>query len=405
MSMNRHSQPPGDSFQGDQRNDGSPNPLYLATSQSEHSSLSRHSKPTLAEISASRGVGNTGNQDEHRPHQERDKRHDHRTHHQQQPQTSSRYNTLGPECTVTLDRPDTQTWDRHAAGRTPIGSPGRVIAPPPATVTGVLEEPPSKSANLSEEKPPPAAKAMQARTIRLSLGASTDLPREPRMIPAVNCPEKIVLCLDVSKEMESLSFRMRNGDKVFFITLIKKALAIFFRTKHMMNSKHEFALMFLDTSSAWMFDFCSDPMKILTILEDMTKLVECEQCELSSIFDEILKHVAIPSASSGVPPYTVRVILIYGRSVCVPQLNRKQNHKAVELSNCFGIDVVYVHDPPSAENNCEKIFDVLCDLDERGTSYILEASKNPTKVFDCMAQLLAHPLQRCLQQDLNYCLE
>lgn len=36
-----------------------------------------------------------------------------------------------------------------------------------------------------------------------------------------------------------------------------------------------------------MVDFCSDPMKILTILEDMTKLVECEQCELSSIFDEM----------------------------------------------------------------------------------------------------------------------
>ena len=197
MTSNRHSQPPGDLFQGDQRNEGSPNPLYLATSQSEHSTLSRHSKPTLAEISASRG--NTGNYDEPRLHQqERDKRHDHRTRHQQQPQsytTSSRHSTLGPENSMTLERPDSQTWDRHAAGRTPIGSPGRTAVVPPTStiVAGMREQSPSKSLNLPEEKPPPpAAKAMQARTIRLSLGASTDLPKEPRMVAAVNCPEKIV---------------------------------------------------------------------------------------------------------------------------------------------------------------------------------------------------------------------
>ena len=40
----------------------------------------------------------------------------------------------------------------------------------------------------------------------------------------------------------------------------------------------------------------------------------------------------------------------------------------------------------------------------KGNSYVLEASKNPTKVFDCIAQLLAHPLQRPLQQELNYSL-
>lgn len=57
-----------------------------------------------------------------------------------------------------------------------------------------------------------------------------------------------MLNLNISKGM---SFLFGYSDKVSFITLIKKALGIFFRTKHMMNSKHEFALMFLDTSSAW----------------------------------------------------------------------------------------------------------------------------------------------------------
>jgi len=52
----------------------------------------------------------------------------------------------------------------------------------------------------------------------------------------------------------------------------------------------------------------------------------------------------------------------------------------------------------------QSIFQQLCSLDVKGNSYILEASKNPTKVFDCVAQLLAHPLQRPIQQELNYSL-
>jgi len=52
----------------------------------------------------------------------------------------------------------------------------------------------------------------------------------------------------------------------------------------------------------------------------------------------------------------------------------------------------------------QSIFQQLCNLDVKGNSYILEASKNPTKVFDCIAQLLAHPLQRPLQQHINYSL-
>lgn len=41
----------------------------------------------------------------------------------------------------------------------------------------------------------------------------------------------------------------------------------------------------------------------------------------------------------------------------------------------------------------------MCDLDQKGLSYILGASRNPTKVYDSMAQLLAHPLQRPVQND------
>lgn len=49
----------------------------------------------------------------------------------------------------------------------------------------------------------------------------------------------------------------------------------------------------------------------------------------------------------------------------------------------------------------QQIFDQLCSLDVKGQSYIFEVSKNLTKLYDNMAQLLAHPLQRPLQKDTS----
>lgn len=325
--------------------DASPNPLYKATSQSEHSSLNRHGgKKTLAELSGSSTAAAT----------DRDARRADRQQHFQQYQSHTLpLSRTSVETSMTLARPDSQTWDRHAMGRTAIGSPGRTATPAVGSSGGHLEETaPSKSPSFEEKKSEPS-KQMQARSIRLSLGASSDLPREPRKIPMVNCHEKIVLCLDISKEMESLQFRMRTGDKVSFVALIKKALGIFFRSKHTINPRHEYALMVLNNTAYWMSDFVSDPMKILTYV-DVSNPHVCDTCELSSIFDELQKHVVIPNVLDGCsPPYVVRVILIYGRSLCVPQLNRRPHHHEMEASNCFYVDVLYVHDPPSSENNCE----------------------------------------------------
>ena len=50
----------------------------------------------------------------------------------------------------------------------------------------------------------------------------------------------------------------------------------------------------------------------------------------------------------------------------------------------------------------QEVFDSVCDLDIKGQSYILGASRNPTKVYDSMAQLLAHPLQRPVQNEAAY---
>ena len=50
------------------------------------------------------------------------------------------------------------------------------------------------------------------------------------------------------------------------------------------------------------------------------------------------------------------------------------------------------------------IFDLLCGLDESGWSYVLEVSRNATKLHNHCGSLLAHPLQRPSQKDINYTL-
>ena len=54
--------------------------------------------------------------------------------------------------------------------------------------------------------------------------------------------------------------------------------------------------------------------------------------------------------------------------------------------------------------NFQGIFDLLCGLDEGGWSYIFEVSRNATKLHNYFGSLLAHPLQRPAQKDVNYIL-
>ena len=53
----------------------------------------------------------------------------------------------------------------------------------------------------------------------------------------------------------------------------------------------------------------------------------------------------------------------------------------------------------------QEIYKFINELDMKNNSYIFEVSRNPTKLFDSMAQLLAHPLQRQPQDMLTYTIE
>lgn len=275
----------------------------------------------------------------------------------------------------------------------------------PSVSASQVHRPPQSAAVSEEQQQMTAVKAPPPPVVPVRLVRAPSSARPATNIPKVDCPEKIVICLDISKEMEKKSFILRQGDKKTPMDLVVRALNIFLQTKQSLNSHHEFALMFLDNCAKWVCDFTGDPKRIMTFLDEMKNCTEVEKCDLSTVFNEIACHILPPDVPSEIsPPYVIRVLLIYGRSYCEPSFGITKHRQALQGSDYFCMDALYLHEPASDENQCKTIFQQLCSLDVKGNSYILEASKNPTKVFDCIAQLLAHPLQRPLQQDLNYSL-
>ncbi|XP_050402678.1 BRISC and BRCA1-A complex member 1 [Patella vulgata] len=225
-------------------------------------------------------------------------------------------------------------------------------------------------------------------------------------LPKVNCVEKIIICLDLNFEMEKDTFRSRAGDKFTQLQVVQKALRLYINSKSKINCEHEFALVVLDSTAEWVSDFTNNPREIIALLEDLrcSATRETETFDMSLLFDAIDEKVTIPTVEDPIlpPPYIVRILFLYGRSNCLIESTNYESQKTLESSPYVFFDSLYIHEPLSEENKCEEIFNRLCKLDHRGFSYIFEVSKNPTKLYVYMAQLLAHPLQRDTQQSAAY---
>lgn len=71
----------------------------------------------------------------------------------------------------------------------------------------------------------------------------------------------------------------------------------------------------------------------------------------------------------------------------------------------FTFDALYLHDKPSQENCPQKVYDALVEALEKVSmteGYIYESGSGSTRVlFKQMCCLLAHPQQRCGQDDFD----
>lgn len=69
--------------------------------------------------------------------------------------------------------------------------------------------------------------------------------------PRVNCPEKVIICLDLSEEMSLPKLESFNGSKTNALNVSQKMIEMFVRTKHKIDKCHEFALVVVNDDTTW----------------------------------------------------------------------------------------------------------------------------------------------------------
>ncbi|XP_061711419.1 BRISC and BRCA1-A complex member 1-like [Cydia pomonella] len=227
-------------------------------------------------------------------------------------------------------------------------------------------------------------------------------------LPNVNVPERIIICLDVCYDDNNSLYRLGDGTTFSPINMMKRILDFFLHSKHAINRQTEFALLIMkDTEPLWVQNFTNNLKDIFNAID----YINAEGCtsetfDFKKVFQIVKQKVEIPEYKQEEcilpPPFVVRMLVLYGRSYCIPLIPQDDPYFIfLRKQIYFYIDILLAHEENCRENKCEEIYDALQDLDN-GYSYVYEVSRNATKIHDCIAKLLAHPLQRPLQRLANY---
>ncbi|XP_056368339.1 BRISC and BRCA1-A complex member 1 [Oenanthe melanoleuca] len=227
--------------------------------------------------------------------------------------------------------------------------------------------------------------------------------------PRVNCPERVIICLDLAEEMALPKLESFNGCRSNALTVSQKMIEMFVRTKHKIDKSHEFALVVVNNDATWLSGFTSDPREVCSCLYDLDTVV-CQSFNLDGLFNLIQQKVDLPvtdNVQTIPPPFVVRTILVLGRPRCQPQFCGGEPVKKLLQCPYFFFDVVYIHngqDEKEDEGSWKDMFGFLGSLDSKGTSYKFEVplAGPALELHNCMAKLLSHPLQRPCQSHANY---
>ncbi|CAK1598560.1 unnamed protein product [Parnassius mnemosyne] len=227
-------------------------------------------------------------------------------------------------------------------------------------------------------------------------------------LPNINVPEKIIICLDICYDNQNSLYRLGDGTTFTPVNMLKRILDFFLYSKHAINKRTEFALLVLkDSEPCWLQNFTNNLKDIISVIDYLNAEESTSEIfDFEKIFQILKQEIQIPEYCQAdcilPPPYVVRMIVLYGRSNCVPQIPQDDPYFIyLKKQFYFYTDILLAHEEDCALYKCEEIYDALQDLDN-GYSYVYEVSRNATKIHDCVAKLLAHPLQRPLQKNTDY---
>ncbi|XP_062228052.1 uncharacterized protein LOC133926244 [Phragmites australis] len=178
---------------------------------------------------------------------------------------------------------------------------------------------------------------------------------------------------------------------------VKQALLLFVHGKLTMCPDHRFAFASLgETVSMVKKDFSSDAGSAMEAIQSISA---SESRYGMADLTQLFKIAHLEGKRAELQGRLLRVVLIYCRSSTKPQ------HQWPIKEKNFTLDVIYLHDKPTADNCPQKIYDALVDALEHVSQYegyILETGQGLARVlFRQMCILLSHPLQRCIQDDLD----
>ncbi|XP_008282985.1 BRISC and BRCA1-A complex member 1 [Stegastes partitus] len=317
-----------------------------------------------------------------------------------QPAVGSRVEGEGEASTS--DSPPSSTTTTVSAATAQTVAPAAAAGVAAAASTSV---PLSTVAVAAKERPKPTQQ-------QPALTASVPPPAEYQLrVPRVNCPEKVIICLDLSEEMSLPKLESFNGSKTNALNISQKMIEMFVRTKHKIDKRHEFALVVVNDDALWLSGFTSDPRELCSCLYDLETNV-CESFNLEDLLNVIRQKIDLPSmenVQTVPPPYVVRTVLIYSRHTGQLQFNPSEAVSKMLQSPYFFFDVVYLHngvDEQGDETSWRDNYTSFCNLDSKGMCYRFEVSLSgpAIELHNCMAKLLAHPLQRPFQSHASYSL-
>lgn len=317
-----------------------------------------------------------------------------------QPAVGSRVEGEGEASTS--DSPPSSTTTTVSAAAAQTVAPVAVAAAAAAASSPV---PLSTASVAAKERPKPT---QQQPTLTTPIPP----PAEYQLrVPRVNCPEKVIICLDLSEEMSLPKLESFNGSKTNALNISQKMIEMFVRTKHKIDKRHEFALVVVNDDALWLSGFTSDPRELCSCLYDLETNV-CETFNLEDLLNVIRQKIELPSMDNVQtipPPYVVRTVLIYSRHAGQLQFNPSETVSKMLQSPYFFFDVVYLHngvEEQGDETSWRDNYTSFCNLDSKGMCYRFEVSLGgpAIELHNCMAKLLAHPLQRPFQSHASYSL-
>ncbi|XP_074523464.1 BRISC and BRCA1-A complex member 1 [Halichoeres trimaculatus] len=315
-----------------------------------------------------------------------------------QPAVGSRVEGEG-EASTSDSPPSSTTTTVSAAAAQTVSSAVAVTAAAAASTSVPLS-----TAAVAKERPKPTP---QQPTL-----TPVPPPAEYQLkVPRVNCPEKVIICLDLSEEMSLPKLESFNGSKTNALNICQKMIEMFVRTKHKIDKRHEFALVVVNDDALWLSGFTSDPRELCSCLYDLETNV-CESFNLEDLLNVIRQKIELPlmeNVQTIPPPYVVRTVLIYSRHAGQLQFNPSEAFSKMLQSPYFFFDVVYLHngvEEQGDETSWRDNYTSFCNLDSKGMCYRFEVSLcGPAiELHNCMAKLLAHPLQRPFQSHASYSL-